>query len=138
MMRRQLSLLAPLCLAIVFGCVTMGFAQSKTIYVVCGEGVSLTAKDVKDVFTGRKTFSGATPLVPVGNAAGVREFLDRIVGMSATQFEALWSKKAFLDGVNAPKLLMSDMAVINFVQRTPGAVGYVSTPPTGVTIVQTY
>ena len=113
-------------------------AQTRTIYLIAAPGLTLSAKDVKDVYLGKKTFSGSTQLVPVGNAVGFVEFMERVLGVTPVKFESTWSKKTFQDGLNPPKLLMSDTAVINFVKATPGAIGYVSRAPAGVTVIESF
>ena len=118
--------------------IPQGYAQTRTIYLIAGPGVTLSAKDVKDVYLGKKAFSGSTQLVPVGNAVGFVEFIENVLGVTPAQFEAIWSKRSFRDALNPPKLLMSDTAVINFVKTTPGAIGYVSKAPVGVTLIETY
>jgi len=127
-----------LVLALFLGSMTIAYSQTRTIYLIAGSGVSLTANEVKDVYLGKKAFSGSTLLVPVGNAVGFVEFIERVLGVSPAQFESIWSKRSFQDGLNPPKLLMSDTAVINFVKAKPGAIGYVSRPPVGVTVIETY
>ena len=113
-------------------------AQSVTIYVVAAQGLPLTGSDVKEIFLGDKTFSGSTKLVPVDNA-GVRDaFLNKALGLSAGKYESIWTKKAFRDALNPPKLLMSDAEVIDYVKRTPAAVGYVGSAPSGVNVIQKY
>ena len=112
--------------------------QTRTIYIVAGDGVALTRQDVKEVFLGNKTFSGSTKLVPVANTVGLDEFLEKVLNVTPSQLEAVWNKKTFRDGVNPPRVLTSDTAVINFVKQTAGAIGYVTTAPTGVAVLQTY
>jgi len=125
-------------LVLFLGSVPTAYAQTRTIYLIAGSGVSLSAKDVKDVYLGEKSFSGSKLLVPLGNAVGFIEFMEKVLGVTPSQFEAIWSKRSFQDGLNPPKLLMSDTAVINFVKSTPNAIGYVSRPPVGVTVIATY
>ena len=58
--------------------------------------------------------------------------------MNASKYESIWIKKAFRDALNPPKVLMNDTDVIDYVKRTPGAVGYVASAPSGVTVLQKY
>jgi hypothetical protein len=117
---------------------SIGFAQAPTLYVIGGPGVSLSADDVRDVFLGEKLFSGSTKLTPVANRVGIETFLSKVVGISAVKLQAVWSNKNFRDGVTPPRLLSSDTEVIEFVKRTPGAVGYVSTASAAVTVIKAY
>lgn len=122
----------------IFPRVTSIHAQAPTIYVVAAQGVPLTDSDVKEIFLGDKTFTGSTKLVPVDNASVRDGFLSKVLAMKAAKYESIWTKKAFRDAINPPKVLMSDTEVIDYVKRTPGAVGYVASAPSGVTVVQKY
>ena len=115
-----------------------GLAQTPSLYVIAGQGVTLTATEVREVYLGDKLFSGSVKLVPVDNAAAREAFLSKVMGMSASKYESVWTKKAFRDALNPPNVLSTDAQVLEFVKRTPGAVGYVSTPPSGVTIIQKF
>jgi len=113
-------------------------AQSPSVFVVAGPGISLSGADVKEVFFGDKTFSGSTKLVPIDNTALREVFLNKALGISGPKYESVWVKKGFRDAINPPRVLSSDAEVVDFVKRTPGAVGYVSTRPTGMTVIQGY
>ena len=113
-------------------------AQAPTIYVVAAQGVNLTGSDVKEVFLGDKAFSGSAKLVPIDNASARDAFLNKTLGLTASKYESIWTKKAFRDAVNPPRVLMNDSDVIDYVKRTPGAVGYVASAPSGVTVIQKY
>ena len=115
-----------------------GLAQTPTLYVIGGQGVTLTRTEVKEVYLGDKVFSGSVRLVPVDNAAAREAFLSKVMGMTASKYESTWTKKAFRDALNPPNLLSTDAQVVEFVKRTIGAVGYVSTPPSDVTIIQKF
>jgi ABC-type phosphate transport system substrate-binding protein len=56
--------------------------------------------------------------------------------MNSAKYAGIWTKKAFRDGLTAPAMKSGDAEVIEFVKRTPGAVGYVSSSPSGVNIVK--
>jgi len=116
--------------------VSMTWAQSTpTIYVIAGPGTSLTAAETKEVFLGDKTFSASTRLIPIDNLAIRDGFLAKVLGVNAAKYESIWTKKAFRDALNPPKTLDNDSAVLDYVKRTNGAVGYMTTAPVGVTVV---
>ena len=115
-----------------------GLAQTPTLYVIGGQGVTLTGTEVKEVYLGDKVFSGSVKLVPVDNAAAREAFLSKVMGMTPSKYESVWTKKAFRDALNPPNLLSTDAQVVEFVKRTIGTVGYVSTPPSDVTIIQKF
>jgi len=137
-MNRLFSLVAGTLLTL-YAVVAVASAQSSpTIYVVAGPGTSLTAAEIKEVFLGDKTFSASTSLVPIDNLAVREVFLAKVLGVNAAKYESIWTKKAFRDALNPPKTLDNDSAVLDYVKRTVGALGYVTTTPVGVTVVAKY
>ncbi len=117
---------------------SLGHAQTPSLYLIGGQGVMLSGGDIKEVYLGEKVFSGSVRLVLVDNAAVRAAFLSKVIGMTATKYESIWTKKAFRDALNPPTVLSTDAQVIDFVKRTVGAVGYVSTPPSGVTVIHAF
>jgi hypothetical protein len=113
----------------------MGQAQADTVVVICHPSVTLSAAEIKDVFLGEKQLAGVTKLIPVDNNSLEEVFLGKIVRMDPAKYSGHWTKKSFRDGLTAPPVKGSDAEVLEFVKRTPGAVGYVKTAGTGVTTV---
>ena len=105
-------------------------AYAGDLVVIANTGVSLSASDVRDVFLGEKQFAGSTKLTPIDNAALQDDFV------SDSKYTSLWTKKAFRDGLTPPALKSGDAEVIEYVKRTKGAVGYVSSSPSGVNIIK--
>ena len=107
------------------------------VYVVVHEGMSLTAAEVRAVYVGDKEFSGGLRLVPVDNMTARAEFVRTALAMTPERYDTLWIKKSFRDALNPPARKSTDAEVLEFVQRTRGAVGYVSLVPVGtrVTVV---
>lgn len=108
------------------------------IYLIANPGLQLTADEARDVYTGDKQFAGAVKIVPFDNAAAQPEFLSKVLDMSADRYGTMWAKKGFRDGLNAPAVKASDLEVLGAVKATPGAVGYVTSPPAGVTVIRRY
>ena len=114
--------------------VALGLVSSMAMagtVVIANPGVQLQASDIKDVFSGTKQFAGAVKLVPVDNAQAQPSFLADELKVDATKYHHLWAKKAFQDGITPPEVKGTDAEVLEFVKRTPGAVGYVSSEPKG-------
>lgn len=120
------------------GAMAAGSCLAGDVYVIANPGVEISAADVKEVYLGEKQLAGSVKLVPVDNAAIQADFLDKVVGMDAGKYSALWTKKGFRDGLAAPAVKSGDAEVIGFVKSTPGAVGYVSAPAAGVKAVHKY
>jgi len=101
-------------------------------------GVAEVSKaEVRDVFTGASSsFKGTAQLTPVLLKQGLvnEEFLDLYVGKSDSAFRASWLSILFSGQGVLPRTLDSDAAVVEYVARTPGAIGYIgrSSPHEGV------
>ena len=107
--------------------------------VIANSALSLSASDVKDVFTGEKQLAGSTKIVPVDNAAAQSDFLAKVLKMDATKYQTAWTKKSFRDGLTAPAVKATDAEVVEFVKHSPGAIGYISgAAPNGVNVVTKY
>lgn len=103
---------------------------------------SLDRAMVRRIFLARQRFWGdGTPVRPVnqGARAALRDlFSQRALGGRTSDFADYWNDLWF-HGTSPPPTLASDQAVLMFVARTRGAIGYVSetaarAPPAGVRI----
>ena len=120
-------------------CLTLPLAaQAGDVFVIAGTGTQLAGGDIHDVFVGEKQFAGPTKLVPVDNAAAQDAFLEKVVKMDKQKYTSTWTKKSFRDGLNPPAVKSGDLEVVEFVKKTPGAVGYVTSQPAGVTVIQKF
>lgn len=123
-------------LVIVAGCASL-WAHAE-IFVICNSGVQLAGPDIKDVFTGEKQFVDKLKLNPVDNGATQTAFLGTVLKMDVVRYNTIWTKKSFREGINPPPVKSGDAEVLDFVRKTPGAVGYVSSAPSGVTVLQKF
>jgi hypothetical protein len=108
------------------GCV---FAYGGDLYVVTRPDVKLSLDDIREIYLGDKEFSGNIKLVPVDNQAAQAEFVVKALAMNPQRYNTLWVKKAFRDALAPPLVKATDAEVLEFVKRTRGAVGYVSSVP---------
>ena len=113
-------------------------AESRAGEVIAHPSVSLTSDEIRDVFLGEKQLFGDLRLVPVDNSAIQAEFLSRVLQSDLQKYSARWTKKSFREGLAAPAVKGSDAEVTAFVKRTPGAVGYVSGPTSGVKVLEKF
>jgi ABC-type phosphate transport system substrate-binding protein len=111
-------------------------ANAGEVVVISHPDTMISAGEIKDVFLGEKQFAGSTKLVVIDNASAQSGFLSKFMQMDAAKYNNIWTKKSFRDGLTPPAVKSGDAEVAEFVKRTPGAVGYVSTIPTGVKIIQ--
>ena len=108
-------------------------AVAGDIYIIAHSDVHINSEgELRAVYMGEKQFVGALKLVPVENIVAQRDFLDKVISMRPDKYAALWVKKSFRSAATVPPTKSSDADVIKFVQNTPGAIGYVSTPKHGV------
>jgi len=96
--------------------------------------------DLRDVFTGGSSnLSSGVHVVPVLLKDGAihQDFLALYVGKSDAAFRTSWRSLVFSGQGVMPRSLESDAAVVEFVVRTPGAIGYIgkSTPHEGVKVL---
>ena len=110
-------------------------AEAADYVVITHPGLTLSAEDIKDVYIGQMQMAGSIRLVPVDNGPAQEAFLARVVRMEVGRYNTAWIKKAYRDGVSAPALKAGDAEVLEFVRRTPGAVGYVRVVAAGVNVV---
>ncbi len=83
--------------------------------------------DIKDVFTGGSSSLGGSHVTPVLLKTGAAndEFLSAYIGKSETAFMASWRSLVFSGQATMPKSVDSDAAVVEYVAKTPGTVGYI-------------
>ena len=111
---------------------------SADIYLICNPSLTLSADDARDVYIGEKQLAGSVKLAPFDNSAAQNEFLAKVLHMDAAKYSTLWTKKGFREGLNAPAVKSSDLEVVANVKANPGGVGYVTAPPSGVTVIRKY
>ena len=129
--------LKPLLAATVLGIGVCAQANAD-IYVIANPALNLGADEVRDAYLGDKQIAGGTKLVPMDNAAAQPEFLERVMKVDGAKYNAIWIKKGFRDGLNAPTVKAGDAEVIAAVKANPGAVGYVSAPPKDLKVIAKY
>lgn len=108
------------------------------LYVIGNNALNLSGADVRDVFLGDKQMADGVKLVPIDNAALQGEFLGKVVKVDAAKYGTIWAKKGFRDGLNPPPVKSGDAEVIAAVKATPGGVGYVSSKPAALKVLQKY
>jgi hypothetical protein len=108
------------------------------IYVIVNPGLAVSEGDVAEIYTGDKQFAGSVKIQPVDNASLQKDFLAKVLQLSADKYNGLWTKKSFREGLTPPVMKSSDIEVTAFVRDNPGAIGYVSTQPPGVKVIRKF
>jgi hypothetical protein len=132
--------LLPLLLAVSVGLPVPAQAQ---VLVIVNPGISassLSKSELHDIFTGASNSLDRTAQVtPVLLREGSvhTAFLSLYIGKSDSAFRAGWRSILFSGQGTMPRTLDSDADVIAFVERTPGAIGYISSdsPHKGVRVL---
>ena len=124
------------CFAAILLSLAIQSANAADIVVISNSGIAVSADDIRDIFLGEKQFAGDTKLVVIDNAALQAGFLSKFMHMDAAKYNGIWTKKSFRDGLTPPAVKSGDAEVFEYVKRTPGAIGYVSTATAGVKIIQ--
>ncbi|MEQ1838553.1 MAG: hypothetical protein ABL858_09525 [Candidatus Nitrotoga sp.] len=125
-------------LTIIFGLGITAPVLAEDLFVISHPDVLLTSENIRDVFLGEKQFAGSVKIIPADNNAAQGVFLSKVVKIDHARYNTTWARKGFRDGLTQPAIKSGDAEVINFVKSTPGAVGYVTTEPRGVTVIKKY
>jgi len=95
---------------------------------------SMSSGEVSALYLARsRTFpSGEFALVfdQPRDSALRQQFFKRVANMAIGQVNTYWSRLMFSGQEMPPQVLPDEQAVIDIVRRNPGAIGYVSSPPT--------
>jgi ABC-type phosphate transport system substrate-binding protein len=126
-------LLAALATAVLIGGATPSTAADEFVVIVHPSvaGANVRRADLASVFLRKATrWGNASVAVPVdqsGTSAVRKAFSDSVLGMPAGTAVQYWQKQMFAaNPLRPPAVKGSDAEVIAFVEKTDGAVGYVS------------
>lgn len=104
-------------------------AQASNVVVIGHASLSrLDAGTVQKVFTGKAIEVGGVAVTAVNASTGsnVRNrFLQTFLSQDEEKYTAYWTVRRYIGKGAPPKELSSSAEVINFVQSTPGAIGYI-------------
>lgn len=101
------------------------------VVVVTNKGVptgSVNAEMIKKIYSGHVTKWPDNQAIVVSVMEGSdahKEFLKTYVNKSEAQFSSTWKKMMFTGQASYPKNFNSAQSLVDFVAKTPGAIGYV-------------
>jgi hypothetical protein len=128
--------------ALTIGAATAAAASAADFKVIANPGVKveeISANDLKEVFLATKTSLGdGTHVEPVWEKGGATHeaFLKEYVGKTDAAVGTYYRSLVFTGKASMPKTLATDAEVVGYVEKTKGAIGYVSaTASTGSTKV---
>lgn len=128
---------------VVLGMAFVGRSAQAQVVVIANPSVKaadVSKGDLRDVFTGNapslKDGSHVVPVLLKGGAAN-DEFLSAYIGKTDAAFKASWRSLVFSGQGSMPKALDSDAAMVEYVAKTPGAIGYIgkASPHDGVKVL---
>lgn len=106
-----------------------GPTLASNIVVIGNANLSkLDAGTVQKVFTGKAIEVGGVAVTAVNANSGsnVRgRFLQTFLNQDEEKYTAYWTVRRYIGKGAPPKELATSTEVINFVQNTPGAIGYI-------------
>lgn len=107
-------------------------------YVIAHLTVHVAPEEVREIYAGNMQFAGSRRVIPVDNGAVQGDFLYKVMRMDPDRYVALWTRKTFREGVSPPPVMIGDAEVLDFVRRTPGAIGYVGANPGSANVILKY
>lgn len=134
-----------LVIASVLAAPSMVGAQDAELKIVGNPGTtpeSIAKKDLARIFLKKKSkWPDGRSATPVGQKRAPelrKEFSTEILGMTLDMVESHWQAQVFSGRGTPPKTLNGDADVLDYVRRTPGAVGYVTAAAdtSGVTVLK--
>ena len=102
-------------------------AKTTSLALNSAETFELDKSEVKRIYLGKMRFlENGTRLTLTCLKKGTlhRDFLKQWVGMTPSQFKNHWRKRVFTGKGKMPRRFKSNATQLNFVDNTPGAIGY--------------
>jgi ABC-type phosphate transport system substrate-binding protein len=106
-------------------------ARADVVAVVCAKSSirTLSKSEVADIFLGKSSrFPDGVRAVPIDQVEGSPardEFYSKVVGKSAAQIKAYWSKIIFTGRGQPPPMVSNDSEVKKRLIENPAAIGYI-------------
>lgn len=106
-------------------------SMAEDVVIISNESVptsTLDNDDIKKLFLGKKTtWEDGTKIVFLvqEKTEASEAFLEIYVKKSSSQYNNYWKKQVFTGKGKAPQSFSSDQELVDFVSKTPGAIGYV-------------
>jgi hypothetical protein len=111
--------------------VSLAFAQAHAgdIVVIGNSNVpKMDAATIQKVYTGKFISVSGVNVTPVGGKPGTaarNRFLHEYLSQDEEKYTAYWTVRRYIGKGAPPAEFASSVEVINYVQSTPGAVGYI-------------
>ncbi|MBU0996043.1 MAG: hypothetical protein KJ737_26405 [Proteobacteria bacterium] len=93
---------------------------------------TLTKNDIKDIFMGKKKkwAGGKAITLTVNDQADLQKnFTKAYLRKTPAQFINFWKYQIFVGNGNLPKFFTDENQLIDYIEKSEGAIGYISTEP---------
>ena len=104
-------------------------AQAGNVLIIANANVpKFDAKRAERLYTGKSTNVNGVLITAVNMASGSdlrNRFLDTYLSQDNEKYEAYWTVRRYIGQGTPPKEVSNPNEMINFIQNTPGAVGYI-------------
>ncbi|MEP6729720.1 MAG: hypothetical protein ABJE10_03735 [bacterium] len=140
---REWRLAAALCFGMLAGLPRLAIAQDRVVLIVNAANpvATITRDELSKMFLLRLTrWPNGQHVQPVdGNEMSPvrRHFSDTVLRMDVPSVKSFWQEIVFSGRGTPPPERVSEIEIIGFVKKNPGAIGYVSsiTPVDGVKVI---
>ena len=107
----------------------VSYAQDVAVVVIAHPGVgAVDASTLQKLYTGRAIEVASVPVTVVNTAPGspARErFMAQVLATDSDRYVAYWTVRRHVGKGVPPRELKSSAEVVEFVQNTPGGLGYI-------------
>ncbi len=90
----------------------------------------ISFQDVRSIYLGKMTLwedgSRVQPCMLREKERAMQGFIKSSLGKSVYQYRAYWKRKLFSGGGTVPKTFRTTKSLLQYVKRTPGAIGVIS------------
>ena len=102
-------------------------APSTLVVVAHADMPALDAETLQKIYLGKVVEVGGRPVVPVNLAKGNAlraAFMEQVLDQDDEKFIAYWTVRRYIGKGSPPREFVSVQELLEFLRRTPGAVGY--------------
>jgi ABC-type phosphate transport system substrate-binding protein len=129
-----------LALALMIGCSAgLVSAEVKIIANTSVAETTLSARNVEDIFLGKTVQwpdNAVIRVVTVKDPKIHRAFLDQYLKKSESQWNAYWKRLVFTGTGTLPEQAETQQALLEYVAKTKGAVGYMEMEPLSIETIK--
>ena len=117
-------------ITLLFSGIFYASANAREIAIIANQDYplsSISASAVKNIYLGEKTSEGGVKIKPMEQRDETikKRFIEKVMGSTVDGYKAYWIKKFFQEGVTPPTAKGTPTEIIQAINQTSGAIGYV-------------